>query len=380
MSSVSPSTAVPPLPTDSEPRSALDPPETKAHSPCVVPTASDLPPDPASDVGPLTQLPVDFDGTDCRTTLGEVWRHSGWHRTRRRVLDALHDAHQTHTRTSRFAACGCDAWIARSPGPPVTYKVTSNCCRDRFCIPCAAHRARVIASNAAELVGSTRLRLITLTLRAENRPLVHTLSVLDESFARLRRTRLWQTKVFAGICFTEVKLGAGSGLWHPHVHVIAQGKYILHRALSDTWQAITGTSKIVHVAAIKGTAAVLSYCTKYAAKAFDAQIARNPHALCEMVQALRGRRLVTTFGRWRGTPLCREPETGEWQVVCSLEGFLERLRVRDPTAIAIAHHLPGTRMHAARTWYRDRAPPPSIDSPRSRTSEQLRLFDGYRFP
>ena len=291
---------------------------------------------------------------------GEIWKHSGWHRTRARVHEALVVSLQTEKRCRRFSECGSFAWLIRSVEHPTEYRIKTSACRDRFCLPCATMRARTIAHNVSLLAGKQRLRLITLTLKADNQNLVSKLKKLSRCFILLRRTELWKRSVVAGCACEEVKLGKDSGQWHPHLHVIVKGKYLPHKLLSDAWLRITGDSPVVHIAMIRGNEYVVKYVTKYASKPYDGSVVRDRWKLVEMIVALRGHRMVATFGEWHGHRLSQPPEGDHWEIVEDLDSFFDRLRRRDPEAVAISQQLNGNRLHDLHVWAgRCARPPPS---------------------
>jgi len=347
-----------PFPASSRAASLLDPHETTLRPPPVVAnppfddlgTASYAQIEPV-DVSAIADVPAD-------AALGEVWKHSGWHRTRGRVHEALIVSLQSEGRCKRFAQCGTWAWVIRSLERPDEYRVKTNSCRDRFCLPCATMRARTIAHNVSILAANKQLRLVTLTLKANDQPLASTLKRLTDCFVSLRRTQLWKSCVTAGCSCEEVKLGEGSGQWHPHLHVIVSGKYLPHRLLSAEWFRITGDSRVVHIALIRGNEYVVKYVTKYASKPYDGRVARDPDKLLEMVCALRGHRMVATFGKWHGHRLSQPPDAGSWEIVETLESFFDRLRRRDPDAVRISLQLNGNRLHDLHAWSAGRPRPP----------------------
>jgi hypothetical protein len=105
--------------------------------------------------------------------------------------------------------------------------------------------------------------------------------------------------VVGGVGSYEFKRGAGSGLWHPHFHsIMLSPNEIDAVALSEEWHALTGDSFIVDVRELYGESAVLGFleCFKYAVKFSDMPLDENYEAYC----LLRGQRLVTSFGVFRG--------------------------------------------------------------------------------
>jgi plasmid rolling circle replication initiator protein Rep len=148
------------------------------------------------------------------------------------------------------------------------------------------------------------------------RPFLVTLTVkdgadLDERFSHLMRAQheLWKRKqrgrgsvldgVRAAVWSYEVKRGKGSGLWHPHLHMVAMAEHQPDQSqLAAEWQAITGDSFIVDVRAIdqEDPASGFLEVFKYALKFSDMEPCDTFHAF----EVLRGRRLVASAGLFRG--------------------------------------------------------------------------------
>ena len=161
-------------------------------------------------------------------------------------------------------------------------------------------------------------------IRAEKpalRPFLVTLTVKDgpdlsERFEHLKRAQreLWKRKqrrrgsvldgVAGAVWSYEVKRGNGSGLWHPHLHMIALAEFQLDQVeLAREWQAITGDSFIVDVRPISSDDLASGFIEvfKYAVKFSDQPHADTLHAF----QTLRGKRLLEPSGCFRGVV---EPE------------------------------------------------------------------------
>jgi hypothetical protein len=164
------------------------------------------------------------------------------------------------------------------------------------------------------------------------RPFLVTLTVKDgpdlaERFNHLltAQRELWKRKqrkqacalfdVQAAVWSYEVKRGAGSGLWHPHLHMVALAEVEPDQAaLSAQWKKITGDSHVVDVRPIdqedpaSGFLEVFKYALKFSEM--------TPADTFAAFQVLSGRRLVGSAGLFRGieipesltdTPLEGEP-------------------------------------------------------------------------
>jgi hypothetical protein len=123
--------------------------------------------------------------------------------------------------------------------------------------------------------------------------------------------------------FIEVKRSK-AGKWHVHAHIVAESKYLPQHELSAEWLAVTGDSPVVDVRMINNVEAAASYVAKYGSKAFDSGLLRQPKILAEVIGALKGARLCTTFGAWRGAKLTSmdiDEDTQGWQDLGTLQTF-----------------------------------------------------------
>lgn len=252
------------------------------------------------------------------------FRHSGWKADRRRVYDAFRRTGQTGNRLHDFSECGKHAYVFQSVEDPDIYTMGGSTCHDRFCLPCARERSRVIASNVKDKLESDRARFLTLTLKSTNEPLAELLTKLSTDFAALRRSKLWRHKVAGGVAFVEVKWLDRTQRWHVHLHSLVQGRYIPQDELSKTWHRVTGTSHIIDIRIASDNAHVTHYITKYASKPLDHTVVTEPDKLDEAVLAMKGKRLCTTFGTWRGYKLTEPPESGTWVQLGTLTEIITR--------------------------------------------------------
>lgn len=292
-----------------------------------------------------------------------AFRHGGWAPFRARVEAALR-AHPkiAPRRVAAFCSCGSDAWVmgrvVNYAFPSVlNYKICSTKCHDRFCVPCSQERSyRVRSALLKHMHGRQDLKLVTLTLRASGDPLSTILDRLTKFFRLLRSRPLWKKAVTGGVSIIETKVGRGSGDWHCHFHVIVESKFIPQARLSAEWLRITGDSHIVDIRPVGARIGAVSYITKYITKAADHSIVMDPARLLEALTAFTGRRLVSTFGAWRGLKLMEKPdapdfpkENGipigdtEWRPIGPLAAFLSAARAGDSPAAFVLWKLRGSQ-------------------------------------
>ena len=189
------------------------------------------------------------------------------------------------------------------------------CCQHLLCPLCAIRRGSKALKAYLDRWEVIRAEKMAL------RPFLVTLTVKDgpdlaERFEHLKRSQreLWKRKqrrrgsvldgVAGAVWSYEVKRGNGSGLWHPHLHMIALAEVQPDQAeLSREWQDITGDSFIVDVRPISSEDPASGFIEvfKYAVKFSDQPPADTLHAF----QTLRGKRLLEPSGCFRGVV---EPE------------------------------------------------------------------------
>lgn len=327
-------------------RLSLDPLETSLH-PATTPISS----------GATVQVDrLDWPG-DPTPTLSSIFRHSGWATVRVRVYASLCRTVQPINRILAFASCGSNIRVLESNDEPGRYRLAGTYCHDRFCTPCANARGRTIASNILDLAGSQRLRFLTLTLRACVTPLEPRIAEIRGYFSRLKRTSLWKRSVTAGIACLEVKRYKNAEGWHVHYHVLFQGRYIVRSELSRVWKTITGDSDIVDVRLARSRRNVAKYVVKYVTKPLDMTATHDDEYLDEAVLALKGVRLVDTFGAWRGKPITKVDDTGTWHDLGTLDHVIIAARLREPWAAAILLKITSPALRAAVEAAREWTPP-----------------------
>lgn len=265
---------------------------------------------------------------------GISFRHATWHRDRARVQEALDptdpDPHAwiryehdpdwegldplpfPSDRARRFRQCGERSVVLQHADDPSRYKVACQRCHDRFCLPCMQDRARLIVANLRAQVKYEPTRFLTLTLKHNDAPLAEQLDRLYSSFLCLRRRSFWRDFVTGGVAFLEIKLSSTDDRWHPHLHVLLRGKYVPHKLLSDAWLQITGDSYIVDIRPVPSPDHLYSYLTRYVTKGWDPGMYRKIHALREAIEALKGRKLLASFGNFSGLRLLEPPTSETW--------------------------------------------------------------------
>lgn len=260
---------------------------------------------------------------------------------KRRALDVadyigtIPEAKDVHT---RLTGCG-DYLLFRHyfTVDQVRLHGASLCMKHLLCPLCAIRRgSRALKAylDRWEVIQAekTALRPFLVTLTVKDGP------DLSERFEHLKASQheLWKRKqrgrgssldgVAGAVWSYEVKRGTGSGVWHPHLHMIALAETQPDQGqLSREWHSITGDSFVVDVRPIEGDPADgFMEVFKYAVKFSDQPPADTWHCF----QVLKGKRLIASSGCFRGVEvpdsLMDEPLDGLPFVTLFYRYFAER--------------------------------------------------------
>ena len=316
--------------------------------------------------------PYDFDDAPDMSalTLSQSFKHSGWHLRRLQVWKAFHYMGVKRHRRAAFENCGNECYVLRSRTNPQDVRLASNACRDRFCLPCAQRRSREIAVNIQRLVQPGRVRFVTLTLKHNASSLKTSLDRLYGCFRKLRQSKLWKATQTGGAAFLEVKRSKDGNHWHPHFHVITQGKFIDQTQLRKEWHRITTDSFIVDVRAVRDANTVTQYVTKYASKPFDPSLWSNNDVLCEAISAMRGVRMVLAFGDYKQCLVRTKPSADDWETLGTLESVAWAAIRGDTAQLEALNYALGLNtlpvMNAISARNR---PPPSVEPDRVKVTQ-----------
>lgn len=289
----------------------------------------------------------------------ENYRHGFWAARRKRVYDALVEAGVSPRRRENYAQCGSNAWVLQNSRDGAI-KTTGAYCHDRFCQACQQSRAGRIARALNARVPTQKCLHVVLTLRSNDQPLGEQLDRLYKASAKLRARKWWRSRAAGGSQTLELTRNTTTGQWHPHLHILVHAEWLKHQELSDEWHAVTGDSTIVHVSLVANSAAAVREVTKYLSKPIHRSIDFDRASLVTLIHALKGRRLIGTFGTWRKDPLLTDeaPDPDDdWHAVCSLHTLHAQASRGDTWAREAMRYL--TSLHPGRQPVTPPAPRPS---------------------
>lgn len=169
-------------------------------------------------------------------------------------------------------------------------------CRSRLCPRCGRTRSFDLIERLKPIVDQMDSpRFLTFTIAATNDPLKERLKHIVESFAKLRRSKTWKKYFTIGFYTIEVTHNRKTDRWHPHIHVIVDGKYIKQKTLSDQWLSITKDSFVVDIRIVKSKKDAIGYVVKYVTKTQDSSNIPD-HRIPDWALAIKNARMVSTFG------------------------------------------------------------------------------------
>jgi hypothetical protein len=231
------------------------------------------------------------------------------------------------TRFERLIACRTRAVFMRHRDDG-SVKVMSNTCKDRWCPMCAQSRARRIAGAVRDWAETLdHPKLLTLTLQSSDVPLGQQIDRMVLAFNRMRKEQPFKRAWAGGIWFFQTTWSESRQQWHPHIHAILDGAFVAQSSISAAWERLTGDSRVVDIRTIKNIKTASNYVSRYVARPSDLEPLPEQQRT-EIVEQLKGRRLVNTFGTahraglLKKEPIDRTPwvRVGSWSTVTGLLG------------------------------------------------------------
>jgi hypothetical protein len=276
-----------------------------------------------------------------------VFRHRDWWEKRKLVDAALVSVGTSERSMERFRECGADSFVYWSPSEQ-KHTLRGSYCKNRHCVPCQRARGnRLAAALKKKLEGGRQhqYRFITLTLKHSELPLKDQVKRLFSSFKTLRKTALWSDSQKGGAFTLEVKWQEKTRMWHPHLHIIAEGGFMRQSTIAKEWRRITTDSHIVDIKVLSSGKDAAHYVSKYVAKGTTDNVWADRNAAQEWVTAMKGVRVCSTYGTWRGFKLMEKPVLAQdWAPVASLTSVMHAAKAGQQWAMAIVISLrpPGT--------------------------------------
>lgn len=261
---------------------------------------------------------------------------AGLEKSRRQTIAALTTAdrpEEVQRLGGRVAAC-CSAPHFATDSHGLPYLCVPRC-RCRMCPLCQRQRSVELARRLGELVGAMDSpRMFTLTLKSSDEPLRAQLTRLAAAFRRLRQQERWEELVDGGVLVVEVTRHRGTGLYHPHLHLIATGRFFPQPQLKAMWLKATSDSDIVWISAVADRRASARYLAKYVAKSAD--LYDWPlDAIADFALQTRGLRMCGTYGTLRKEALVSDVDEAEprgYAELCTVASLRYAVSIHQPEA------------------------------------------------
>lgn len=259
---------------------------------------------------------------------------------KRSLLDRLENSpdathHRDYIQTIENCSESWAVWLKN--GEPTVHPIR---CKQRACPICQqARNNRWYYKLKSAVKLWTAPKHITLTVRSSDEPLDEQLSRLVAAFRRLRQRNLWKRRNPWGYWLIEITYNDKTGLWHPHLHVIANMSYLHRDALSEAWLDITGDSWVTGITAVKSD--IASYLVKYISK--TSSIYNSPVDPYLLNAVMKGKRMTQKFGQW---PEFTEDILSDVVFVGTVRDIMRRARGGSPTALQLVEWLIKQHPHA----------------------------------
>jgi len=224
---------------------------------------------------------------------------------------------------NRIASCCRNSVITeRTDG---ALRVVEMRCKSKLCPICSKRRAAAVFFKTSEAIRHMNSpRLFTLTLKHRDESLRSQCIRLRKCFAELRRSKVWKKYVDGGIYCMEITRNVNMKQWHPHLHIVADGRYFPHSELKKGWLTVTGDSDIVHMRKINDAKSAATYLSKYITKTLNPENI-NDDVLVEWIEEVRGLRFVQSFGTLHAVKLDTKDKTPWTAPETSTVGHIECL-------------------------------------------------------
>lgn len=252
--------------------------------------------------------------------------HAKYHDRRRVIIRTLRLSNEDELmrRAERLKFCACCPHIRVSSANKPSLVLGR--CRDRLCPLCSDARGFQCATKLTSLI--TRMnapRFVTLTIVNAAGRLGPQVDRLFYCFKQLRKTAWWKSRVKGGTYSLEVTFNQAERTWHPHLHLVTDGSYLVQAELASLWEKITEGSRVVWVKKVNDAKQTAKYLAKYVNT--PPNVHEWGHApLVEYALAMKGRRLIACFGSLHGSNVdpANEPDAPLESVpICTVADLCE---------------------------------------------------------
>jgi len=278
-------------------------------------------------------------------SLGWLQRHEELREQRIKIADVLYKSGRLKEANAiRYCGENFVAYVAECCGETFAQPVS---CGHRLCPVCMRRRSAKLAGRLEKIISGAFFKWkekingkilekkgfikmknpkhIVLTLKNEPRITKFYIKRIRGYFEKLRHRDIF-SGCDGGFYSIETTYNDEKKTWHVHIHVVADVPYIPQDKLSEVWEKISG-SYIVHIEQVGGSGQSAMEASKEIAKYVvkPGEFMGDPDLVNEYLDAVKGLRLVSTFGYYYGKELEEEegsPDCGcgknQWR---KLDGF-----------------------------------------------------------
>lgn len=245
------------------------------------------------------------------------------------VYAAIDERDGSH-RTQVYNTCRTSAWFVRNKISR-EIRIASSRCSQRWCPLCIKTKRYIIIQSVKPfLKQSKKPKFITLTLKHSDSPLSHQIDSLYGFFRKLRKRPYWKHRIDGGVWFFQITKSKTDGLFHPHLHILCDGKYVPQVELSAIWSEITHGSYIVDIRKVRDPKKAADYVARYAS-APCRLLSMGLESAIEVVDAMHGRRICGTFGTGKMIQLAPKkcPDSDDWEFMAGVGEVLYKRNSSD---------------------------------------------------
>jgi len=115
---------------------------------------------------------------------------------------------------------------------------------------------------------------------------------------------------------------------------------------------------VVDIRMVRNLEKIARYVAKYVSKPFDRSIIDQSELLDELITATKKRRMVLTFGDWRGIRLTHTVEDRDWEMLGSLDSIARAAHSGDVESMRALRYVTGNRIDDVLALVESGLPPP----------------------
>jgi len=216
----------------------------------------------------------------------------------------------------QFEQCRTRAWFIRNSDTG-RVRLASKQCRLRWCFHCAEARQQFVTSAVMPwFMTIRRPKLLTLTLKHNQKPLEEQIAFLYKCFTKLRGRKILKDACRGGVWLFQITFNSKRQEWHPHIHALIDSDFVNNNDLKQVWKKITQGSTIIHIRCVDDPEKTLKHNARYAARPVSLLSIPESRWL-ELHNGFFGKRICGTWGTAKVVSLRpKKPEdVKKWEAI-----------------------------------------------------------------